>query len=114
MMKTQDCGSLRAKDIGKRVKLAGWVRFYRDHGGVRFIDLADAMGSTQTVFDPEAYQSNVDIVGLGKKLNNVAREYVISISGVVRDRVPGTEDERNPTGKVEVLIEEAEERGPES
>ena len=108
MMKTQDCGSLRAKDIGKRVKLAGWVRFYRDHGGVRFIDLADAMGSTQTVFDPEAYQSNVDIVGLGKKLNNVAREYVISISGVVRDRVPGTEDERNPTGKVEVLIEEAE------
>ena len=108
MMKTQDCGSLRAKDIGKRVKLAGWVRFYRDHGGVRFIDLADAMGSTQTVFDPEAYQSNVDLVGLGKKLNNVAREYVISISGVVRDRVPGTEDERNPTGKVEVLIEEAE------
>jgi len=73
MMKTQDCGSLRAKDIGKRVKLAGWVRFYRDHGGVRFIDLADAMGSTQTVFDPEAYQSNVDLVGLGKKLNNVAR-----------------------------------------
>jgi aspartyl-tRNA synthetase len=108
MMKTQDCGSLRTKDIGKRVKLAGWVRFYRDHGGVRFFDLADAMGLTQTVYDPEAYQSNVDIVGLGKMLNNVGREYVISVSGVVRERVPGTEDERNPTGKVEVLIEGAE------
>ena len=37
------------------------------------IDLADAMGTTQTVFDPEAYQSNVDVVGLGKKLNNIGK-----------------------------------------
>lgn len=105
MLKTQDCGSLRTKDIGQKVRLAGWVRFYRDHGGVRFYDLADACGITQVVYDPEAYQSDVDVVGMGNVLNNIGREYVISITGKVRERVPGTEDERNPTGKVEVLIE---------
>jgi aspartyl-tRNA synthetase len=106
MLKTQDCGSLRSKDIGKRVRLAGWVRFYRDHGGVRFYDLADSYGLTQVVYDPEAYQSNVDVVGIGQTLNNLGREYVIKVSGEVRERVPGTEDERNPTGKVEVLIDD--------
>jgi len=108
MMKTNDCGALRSKDIGQRVRLAGWVRFYRDHGGVRFYDLADTFGITQVVYDPEAYQSNVNVVGIGQLLNNIGREYVIAVKGVVRERVPGTEDERNPTGKVEVLIDDVE------
>jgi aspartyl-tRNA synthetase len=107
MLKTDNCGQLRSKDLGKRVTLAGWVRFQRDHGGVRFFDLADAHGCTQTVFDPEAYRGQ-DIERLGNILNSVGREYVMSIAGTVRERVPGTEDIRNPTGKVEVLIEEAE------
>ncbi|MCE5296747.1 MAG: aspartate--tRNA ligase [Euryarchaeota archaeon] len=108
MIKTNDCGALRSKDIGQRVRLAGWVRFYRDHGGVRFYDLADSFGSTQVVYDPEAYQSNVNVVGIGQLLNNIGREYVIAVKGVVRERVPGTEDDRNPTGTVEVLIDEIE------
>ncbi len=107
MIRTHDCGEIRTKDLGKQVKLAGWVRFYRDHGGVLFFDLADAHGTTQTVFDPEAYTSSVDVKGLGSILNSIGREYVISITGTVRERVPGTEDARNPTGEVEVLIEEA-------
>ena len=73
-----------------------------------FFDLADAHGSTQTVYDPEAYTSAIDITSLGSILNTVGREYVISITGMVRERVPGTDDVRNPTGKVEVLIEQAE------
>ena len=107
MIRTHDCGEIRTKDLGKQVKLAGWVRFYRDHGGVLFFDLADAHGTTQTVFDAEAYTSTVDVANLGNTLNAIGREYVISITGTVRERVPGTEDARNPTGKVEVLIEEA-------
>jgi aspartyl-tRNA synthetase len=107
MIRTHDCGEIRIKDLGKKVKLAGWVRFYRDHGGVLFFDLADAHGTTQTVFDPEAYPSTVDVKGLSSTLNTFGREYVISITGTVRERVPGTEDVRNPTGKVEVLIEES-------
>jgi len=107
MLKTDDCGQLRSKDLGKRVALAGWVRFQRDHGGVRFFDLADSHGCTQTVFDPEAYRGQ-DVQKLGDLLNTVGREYVLNIIGVVRERVPGTEDDRNPTGKVEVLIEEVE------
>jgi len=106
MIRTHDCGEIRTKDLGKQVKLAGWVRFYRDHGGVLFFDLADAHGTTQTVFDAEAYTSTVDVANLGNNLNAIGREYVISITGTVRERVPGTEDARNPTGKVEVLIEE--------
>jgi aspartyl-tRNA synthetase len=106
MIRTHDCGEIRTKDLGKQVKLAGWVRFYRDHGGVLFFDLADANGTTQTVFDAEAYTSTVDVANLGNNLNAIGREYVISITGTVRERVPGTEDARNPTGKVEVLIEE--------
>lgn len=53
MRRTDTCGALRASDIGRKVCLEGWVRFSRDHGQLRFIDLADRYGITQIVFDPE-------------------------------------------------------------
>jgi aspartyl-tRNA synthetase len=108
MLRTHDCGKLKSEDLGKRVTLAGWVRFRRDHGGVLFFDLADSNGTTQLVFDPEALRQEIDQKRLSETLNNIGREYVIRVTGLVRDRVPGTEDPRNPTGMVEVLIEEAE------
>jgi aspartyl-tRNA synthetase len=107
MLRTQDCGKLRSEDLGKRVTLAGWVRFRRDHGGVLFFDLADSNGTTQLVFDPEALRQEIDKESLSETLNSVGREYVVQASGVVRERVPGTEDPRNPTGMVELLIEQA-------
>lgn len=106
MLRTHHCGELTKVDLGKRVTLAGWVRFFRDHGGVHFYDIADSHGSTQAVFDPEATNSE-DLARLETALNNIGREYVITVTGIVRDRVEGTDDARNATGQIEVLIQSA-------
>jgi aspartyl-tRNA synthetase len=107
MMRTHTCGELRADQLGNRVQLAGWIRFSRDHGGVLFFDLADAYGTTQVVYDPESMSGKADRERLEKMLKSFGRESVIAVDGVVRNRVPGTEDPRNPTGQLEVLIEDA-------
>ena len=107
MMRTHTCGELRADQLGKHVQLAGWIRFSRDHGGVLFFDLADAYGTTQVVYDPEAMSEKGDRESFERMLKSFGRESVISVTGVVRNRVPGTEDPRNPTGQLEILIEDA-------
>ena len=106
MLRTHTCGDLRSSDLGKEVCLQGWVRFSRDHGGVAFIDLADRYGITQVVFDPEATK-DVDVNALGKVIDTFSRESVVQVNGTVRNRVEGTEDARNPTGSIEVLIKSA-------
>ncbi|WP_428938828.1 aspartate--tRNA ligase [Fontivita pretiosa] len=100
--RTHTCGQLRISDVGKTVKLAGWVHNYRDHGGVVLIDLRDRDGLTQVVFDADE---------CGPQTRDEARrlrsEWVICVSGVVADR--GVDEKgrsrENPklaTGKVEV------------
>ena len=108
MRRTHTCGELKAADIGKKVCLQGWVRFSRDHGGVAFIDLADAYGITQLVFDPEDLPKGTDGKRIEGVMRNFTRESVVSADGIVRRRVDGTADQRNPTGDVEVLITAAE------
>jgi len=88
--------------------LTGWTRLVRDHGGVLFIDLVDRYGSTQVVFDPECYESSGEKEKLEKVIEGVAREFVIRVNGIIRNRVEGTVDTRNPTGEVEVLMREIE------
>lgn len=107
MRRTNTCGELRAVDLGKKVCLQGWVRFSRDHGGVAFIDLADRYGITQVVFDPEALPEGVDGKALEAVMHDFSRESCVQIDGIVRKRVEGTDDARNPTGEVEVLITDA-------
>src|SRR5438093_4650064 len=97
MYRTHDCNSLRKSDIGRQVKLAGWVHVSRDHGGVIFIDLRDRDGLTQVVFRPE---ENAEVA---KKAHTLRSEDVIQVSGRVASRVPGTENQKLATGDIEVI-----------
>lgn len=94
--RTHTCGELSVADVGKEVKLSGWVHRRRDHGRLIFVDLRDRYGITQIVFSadraPEAYE-------VAKGLRS---EYVIRVQGEV---VARPADMRNPnlkTGDIEV------------
>ena len=103
LKRTHRCGQLRLADAGKPVRLCGWVRSYRDHGGIVFVDLRDREGITQIVFDLPTDpndQSQSDRYALARSLRN---EWVISVAGTVRPRGPDRENPKLPTGQVEVL-----------
>ncbi|HEY7088100.1 MAG TPA: aspartate--tRNA ligase, partial [Tepidisphaeraceae bacterium] len=97
--RTHTCGQLRKSDVGKTVRLAGWVHSYRDHGGLVFIDLRDRDGLTQLVFDSDC---------CGKECHDEARklrsEWVLSAEGKVEERGQGLTNPKLPTGEIEVRI----------
>ena len=83
LKRTHYCGDLRLRDAGTNAQLNGWVRRRRDHGGVIFVDLRDRTGITQVVFDP---QIDVEAHTIA---DSVRSEYVLNVSGTVRERAPG-------------------------
>ncbi len=97
MLKTHNCGELRAVNTGQSVTLAGWVHRRRDHGGLIFIDLRDKEGITQVVFNPEV---SGDAHSIATELRN---EYVLQVKGEVSKRPSGTENSKLPTGEIEIL-----------
>jgi len=97
MYRTHHCNELRKTDIGREVKLAGWVAVRRDHGGVIFIDLRDREGLTQVVFRPE------ENAGVATRSHSLRTEDVIQVCGKVAPRLPGTENPKLATGDIEVL-----------
>jgi aspartyl-tRNA synthetase len=99
MYRSRNCGSLRRKDVGKEVTLAGWVHRRRDHGGLIFIDLRDRSGLIQIVFG----QGNKDLHSLAEKLRG---EFVISVKGRVVERSAETINKNLPTGEVEIDTDE--------
>jgi aspartyl-tRNA synthetase len=94
MYKTHTCGELRADHVGQVVTLAGWVHRQRDHGGVTFIDLRDRYGIVQVVGDPTKSELAV--------LQNARSEWVLQITGMVRERPQGAENPNMTTGQIEV------------
>jgi aspartyl-tRNA synthetase len=100
MYKTNDCGTVRLTDKGSTVTLAGWVNRRRDHGGVTFVDLRDRSGFVQVVFNPDiSPQAHQEAVPLRV-------EWVIQVTGLVRQRPAGMENPNLPTGQVEVEVQE--------
>jgi aspartyl-tRNA synthetase len=102
--RSHTCGALRKSDVGKGVRLSGWVHRVRDHGGLLFIDLRDHYGITQVVADPDSPAF--------KSAEAVRSEWVIRVDGKVRDR-PVIEGKStvNPelaTGEIEVTASEIE------
>jgi aspartyl-tRNA synthetase len=84
--------------VGQSITLKGWVQSRRDHGGLIFVDIRDHTGVAQLVVQPE----NAEVFGLAEQLRD---EFVISATGMVRER---GEDLKNPniaTGGIEVAVE---------
>ena len=99
--RTDLCEDIGASHIGKQVMVSGWVHRRRDHGGVIFIDLRDVSGIVQLVFDPE----NQDLFATAEKIRS---EFVLSVTGIVRERPKGTINDQMKTGEVELLVEKGE------
>ena len=99
--RTDLCEDIGASHIGKQVMVSGWVHRRRDHGGVIFIDLRDVSGILQLVFDPE----NQDLFATAEKMRS---EFVLSVTGIVRERPQGTINDQMKTGEVELLVEKGE------
>jgi aspartyl-tRNA synthetase len=93
--RTHTAGELQAKNVGERVKLAGWVNRRRDHGGLIFIDLRDRWGITQVTFHPDAEEEFATA-------EELRPEWSISIEGEVVERPEGNENPELPTGEIEV------------
>ena len=95
-------GTLTKNDIGKEVKLAGWVLRRRDHGGVIFVDLRDRTGFAQIVFNPQVNEE------AHNKAQDLRSEFVISVVGQVRARSEEMINPKIPTGEIEVMVEKLE------
>lgn len=81
---------------GQDVIVSGWVENIRDHGGVLFLDLRDETSTLQTV-------SNDDDMFKG-----IAKESVVKLTGKIRKREEGTENDRISTGNVEMVVDSLE------
>lgn len=91
--RTHLCGELRESDLGKNVRVAGWVENIRDHGGVMFLDVRDQYGVVQAVVHDETL------------LQDVNKECSVTISGKVVQRDEETYNPKIATGTVEIVTE---------
>ncbi len=95
--RSHTCGALRAADVGRSVRLSGWVHRKRDHGGLLFIDLRDHHGLTQCVFHAG---SPALAAAEAARL-----ESVITVTGAVVAREPSAVNPRLPTGEIEIAVQ---------
>ena len=92
--RSHTCGELRKEDIGKKVKLAGWLQRKRNLGNLCFVDLRDHYGVTQCVFNSQS--------DLFAKIEDIRPESVIGIEGevVLRESI----NKNMPTGDIEIKV----------
>ena len=100
MYRTHNCSELRMAHVGQEITLSGWLQTSRDFGGMTFIDLRDRYGITQLVFNMEDDQ---DLCEQARKLG---REFVLKITGLVRERT--NKNPNRPTGDIEIEVKTLE------
>jgi aspartyl-tRNA synthetase len=94
--RTHTCGALRLADVGREVRLSGWVHRKRDHGNLVFIDLRDHYGLTQCVLDVSS--------PLFKAVEQTRVESVVTVTGKVVQRPAETANPKLATGEIELQI----------
>ena len=98
--RTHTCGELRASDVGRSVRLLGWVHRVRDLGGVLFIDIRDRYGLTQVVVRTGS--------GAAEAAGTARPEFVIAVDGEVAARAPEAINAKLETGDIEVVAARVE------
>ena len=96
--KTHRCDEITLEDVGKKVRIAGFVDTIRDLGGLVFLDIRDMYGITQVV--TSAQSQDVDVI------SHIPLESSVTVYGTVRERSEDTVNLKLKTGKVEIYIEE--------
>ncbi|MGH7223006.1 MAG: aspartate--tRNA ligase, partial [Gemmataceae bacterium] len=96
--RTHTCGELRPTHIRQTVVLNGWVNSYRAYNDQIFVDLRDRYGLTQVVFE-------ADRADLFTAAQEIRDEWVLSVRGQVRERLPNKHNPKLATGDIEVLAE---------
>ncbi len=99
-MRNKICEELNNTDIGKLVKLCGWVDRRRDHGGVIFIDLRDHSGFLQITINPD------DGADLFKQAETLRNETVIMVSGIINERPKDSINKNLSTGELELKVKD--------
>jgi aspartyl-tRNA synthetase len=105
--RTDLCGSLRLSDVGRHVRLGGWVHRSRDLGGLAFVDLRDRAGIIQVSFDPKNCPPDVSAAAAA-----LGQESVVLIEGEVVARPDAMRNPELGTGDVEVRATALEVVGP--
>ena len=101
MKRTEYCGAVTEALLEQTITVKGWIHRRRDHGGVIFLDMRDREGILQVVIDPDTPEAFATA--------DAARpEYVLQITGRVRKRYEGTENQNMTSGQVELLAKEIE------
>ena len=87
--------------VGEKITVKGWVNSRRDHGGLIFIDLRDHSGLLQLVISPDF----MDSFELAEKCRD---EFVISATGIVKERAENLKNPHILTGDIELVVEDFE------
>ncbi len=95
-MRTHHCGLVDETLSDQTVSLCGWVDTRRDHGGVIFIDLRDHHGICQVVIEPDAHAAFA-------AAEHCRNEWCLRISGRVRARPAGQDNDKLRSGRIEVV-----------
>jgi aspartyl-tRNA synthetase len=96
--RTHTCGELRIGDVGRAVRLSGWVHRKRDHGQLVFVDLRDNYGLTQCVVN--AASPSFDAASA------LRLESVVTMTGTVAARGAEAVNPRLATGEVELAVDD--------